>query len=320
MIPNNSNNNEEMKRGLENIPVTPLPGEGEGGPVYSVDENTEEKMPMIPLPTPEMNFPVFPGNGQTPSRPVIPLPNPGEGGPVFPGNTGNNALSNLITTIITSYPRPNAPCKFCANGSNRFGVVRFLNAASDYNPFMVYVNSDLFVSPLNFAEVTDYEKVTSGMQTISVLALNGYIYIQKQVQIPQNQTVTIAIINTPSGLDLMVIRDMPCSRPLQTGCIRTCNLAVNSGPLNVVIGQRYITFMNVQYKEVTEFKNIWPGEYNYYVSKSTGGMNTIMPRGNGTILLSSNMSIQMNVSYTIYLFHWNLASEDAIKALIVEEH
>ena len=346
MIPNN--NDDEMMQRRENIPVIPLPNEGEGGPVFSGDEEMEENIPVTPLPTPEMNFPVFPGNGTNENRPVIPLPNPGEGGPVYTGGTnnmGSNALSNIISTIITSYPRPNAPCRFCMEGS-RYGTIRFLNAASDYNPFMIYFNSDLFANPLNFAEVTDYERVSSGMQTISVLAQNGYIYLQKQLMIPQNKTVTIAIINTQSGLDLMLIQDQECSRPLQAGCIRACNLAVNSGPLNVVIGQRYITFMNLRYKDISEFENIWPGEYNYYVSKSRARMNNVntmnsmngMNNMNGMnsmngmnnmnarssmngeeILLSSTLSVQMNVSYTIYLFHWNLASPDAIRALIIEE-
>ena len=321
----NTNNGNGMRMG--NTPVIPLPNPGEGGPVYSGDDTNLDNTPLIPLPTPEQSTPVYPEDSNIPiiplptpeqsvpvypdnNTPVIPLPTPEQSIPVYPGN--NNILSNIIGTIITTFPRPNAPCRFCNNGSNRVGVVRFLNAASDYNPFQVYINSNLFVNPLNYSEVTEYEKVSSGMQTVSVLGENGYIYIQKQVMVSQNQTITIAIINTSSGLDLEVIRDIACSKPLQAGCIRVCNLAVNAGSLNVVIGQRYITFNNVEYMDVTEFKTIWPRDYNFYISRTN--MNA------RNAILSATLSIEMNVSYTMYLFHWNLASSDAIRALIVAEH
>ncbi len=288
MINNNDNNQ-------RNQPVIPLPNPGEGGPVYPGDEISDE------------------------NKPVIPLPNPGEGGPVYPGNeinNGNNILSGIIGTIITTYPRPNAPCRFCNAGTSNYGLVRFLNAASGYNPFIIYLNSDVFANPLSYAEVTEYEKVTNGMQRVTVMGENGYIYIQKQVMIPQNQAATIAIMNTESGLDLMVIDDVPCSKPLRTGCIRACNLSVNSGPLNIVIGQRYITFNNVAYMDVTEFKNIWPGDYNFYISRNYNNR----PMMNNNALISSMLTVAMNVSYTIYIFNWNLSSPDAIRALIVEEH
>ena len=48
--------------------------------------------------------------------------------------------------------------------------------------------------------------------------------------------------------------------------------------------------------------------------------NNNMPMGNSNMLISSMLTIAMNVSYTIYIFNWNLSSPDAIRALIVEEH
>ncbi|MDD6201705.1 MAG: DUF4397 domain-containing protein [Lachnospiraceae bacterium] len=312
---NSDYNNEDKPDMRDHEPGSMLPNPGEGGPVYPGDNGMMED-----------------------HTPVIPLPNPGEGGPVYPGNMngdqmfpgggnmngetgGNNPIENILSglvgTIITTYPRPNIPCRFCPSGNTAFGVVRFLNAASNYNPFKIYINANMVVDQLNYAEVTEYEKVASGNRTITVMGENGYIYIQKQIAIPQNRAITIAIINTESGLDLFVINDEECRKPLQTGCIRVCNLAVNSGPLNVVIGQQYINFMNVAYKEVTDFKNIWPGDYNFYVSRSRGMARPYMT---GNVLLSSTIGIDMNVSYTIYLFHWNLSSPDAVRALIVEEH
>lgn len=300
-----------------NKPVAPLPNPGEGGPVNGeMDENT----PVIPLPNPGEGGPVY--NPPMENRPTIPLPNPGEGGPVFPSypgsnRPGGNVLPTIIGTIITTHPRPNAPCRFCNPGSNKYGNVRFMNTASDYNPFTVYVNENIFVSNLNFAEVTDYEKVASGFQTISVTSSDGYIYIQKPVMIPQNGTITIAIITTETGLDLMVIPDVPCNNPINRSCIRVGNLSFNSGPLSVIIGEQYLSFENVKYKEITDYSGIWPGKYDYYITKSNSPMRPSI--GSTSVLLSSTISVQVNSSYTMYLFNWNKSSPDAIQVLIIEE-
>ncbi len=78
-------------------PVIPLPGIGEGGPVYPGDGGNPGQMPVIPLPNPGEGGPVYPGNNNDPGQiPVIPLPNPGEGGPVYPGNGGDSGQIPVI--------------------------------------------------------------------------------------------------------------------------------------------------------------------------------------------------------------------------------
>ena len=42
--------------------------------------------------------------------------------------------------------------------------------------------------------------------------------------------------------------------------------------------------------------------------------------GNRNIILSSSVDVKMDVSYTMYLFNWNISSPDAITVMIVEEH
>lgn len=57
----------ERNQNVLDTPVTPLPNPGEGGPVYSGDDDSQ--------------------------IPAIPLPNPGEGGPVYSGDDDNCAAS-----------------------------------------------------------------------------------------------------------------------------------------------------------------------------------------------------------------------------------
>ena len=292
-----------------NRPVNPLPNPGEGGPVYPGPGNGSNR-PVVPLPNPGEGGPVEPGNGS--NRPVIPLPNPGEGGPVYPGPDNNWPginIPSIIGTIITTYPRPNAPCIFCTRPDQTFGNVRFLNAAANYNPFRIYVNDQLFANSLGFSEVTDYEKVPNGYQIVTVMGDNQYIYIQKPVMVPRDGSITIAICNTETGLDLFVVSDNACNKNNYVSCIRVCNLSFNSGPLSVVIGNNDVRFMNVDYQEVTNYRIIMPAEYVFYV------MN-----GNRTILLSSTIDIKVDASYTMYIFNWNISSPDALRVLIIEEH
>ena len=322
-----SNKHQTEERNLtnaaqDNTPMIPLPNPGEGGPVYPgpSEDTMQDNTPMIPLPNPEEGRPVY-------STPSIPQGGPVYSTPSFPqggnqmGNMGGNTTMlpnnlNVIGTIISTYPRPNEPCRLCNPTSTRAGFVRFLNAAAGYNPFVVFVNENLFSSSLNFSEITAYEKVSSGTQVVTIMGENGYIFVQKQVEFMNNEYVTIAIINTESGLDIQVIKDNGCDRGANMACVRAANLSYNSGPLTVTIGNQYITFPNLRYQAVANFESAWPGLYIYTVTRN---MVARFPGFGGTILLTAAINMQRNRNYTIYLLNWKRDSSDSIKALIIED-
>lgn len=304
--------------------------------------------PVIPLPNPGEGGAVFPGNSGTGATPVIPLPNPGAGGAVYPGNDnnrpgndnnrpgndnnrpgndnnrpgndnnnrpGNNFVPSIPGTIIITYPRPNENCSFCNPGNDRNGKVRFMNASNGYNPFWVYINDKLLVNDFGFADVTEYVDVASGRPVITLMGENGYVYLQQPVDVTSNSTLTMAIVNTDSGLGLKIINDVNCDRNRNASCVRVGNLTYKGGPLNVIVGNRYVNFRNVSSGEVTDFATIWPGEYPYSVSRTS---NPMYPVWGSTTLLQSAIYLQRDKNYTIYLFQYN-PSADAIKALIVED-
>lgn len=284
-----------------NMPMVPLPNEGEGG-----------ALPVLPT---------VPTNPSTDGFPVIPLPNVGEGGAVapiipnpipprptpVPPTPGN--LGGIIATIITTYPRPNIPCDFCNNQKEDTGMVRFLNGANDYNAFCISVNDQVFVQPFYYAEVTEFEKVPSGSQMITVAGEDGYVFIQQSVAIPKDENLTVAIMATASGLELVLVSDGTCDTPSYVSCVRTSNLCHDTGALDLVVGKDYLTFLGVEPKETTNFKVIWPDNYYFYVKKS---------KEDG-ILLSAQLQVKANKKYTIYLLKWNNTSSEAVRALIVEE-
>lgn len=287
-------------------PVIPLPNPGEGGPVAGGPSNGNEGIPVIPLPNPGEGGPVAngPSNGNE-GIPMIPLPNPGEGGPI---PDFNYQPGGILGSIITVFPRPIIPCYFC--NATQSGTVRFLNTAAGYNAFIIYINNQMVVTSLDNGEVSQYGRVSSGLQTVTVAGQNGYIYIQKQVNVPMNSAITVAIINTASGLDLMVIQDMDCNGGISTGCFRVCNLSSTNRSVNVFLNGGAVVFQDVNYQEVTRFRYLASGNYTVQVANN--------PSYTGISLVNSSVFIRGNVSYTMYVFNWNL-SQDAIRTLIVED-
>lgn len=274
-----------------NVPAIPLPNPGEGGPVYD-GETQQPQMPVIPLPNPGEGGPVFDGNNNDDNDPIIPLPNPGEGGPVFPG------------PIITVPVRPVLPCFFCNATSN--GSVRFLNAAFGYGAFTISISNNVVVRNLEYAEISDYGRVSTGYQTVSIAAGNGYIYVSKQIRVKVGSKVTIAVVNVAGGLDFTVIDDETCNTPLGGSCLRACNLSYNSGPLNVFTTSDNLIFGDVEFLEVTNYRRVLPGTYVINVANSQ------------EFLITTEVTTRSNSQYTIYIFNWE-ADPTALRTLIIED-
>ncbi len=249
--------------GEADVPVTPLPNPGEGGPVYS---------------------------GSRPGFPPIFRP-------IFPGNSGS----------VTVIPGITFPCYNCTATS--FGRVRILNASTGYQPFYVYLGNWMVASSLGNGDITGYVQSASGTQTVTVSGANGYVYIQKTVQVRSSASMTIAIINTASGLDIMEISDISCNAPSGSSCLRVCNLAYASGAVNVTLPNAFMSFTNTQPGNAGSFSRLQSGTYSVNVARSA------RPAVN---LLSTFINLNPNRIYTLYVMNWN-PSPDTIRILLVED-
>ena len=279
--------------------------------LVSAAEINEADIPITPLPNPGEGGPVDSGNSMDNGAgvPVIPLPNPGESGrpnfppifrPIFPGGTGGS---------VTVIPGITFPCYNCTATS--FGRVRILNASTGYQPFYVYIGNWMVASGLANGDITSYVQAASGTQTITVSGANGYVYIQKPVQVRASSSMTIAIINTASGLDIMEISDISCNAPSGTSCLRACNLSQNLGPFDVSIGNQnssYMAFTNVRYREVTPYTSFYPGWYQLYIARTGAYPSTYVATA------AANMSA--NNSYTLYMFNAPNAT-DGLRTMVV---
>ncbi len=289
---------------MQNIPVTPLPNPGEGGPV--ADLENEGAVPVIPLPNPGEGGPVAELPGE--NFPVIPLPNPGEGGPVETPSGGAVVLPIWPGTV----------------------KVRFLNAAYGYPPFRIFFNSRRAVNFLGFASLSGYGRHYPGYQTITVTGLDGYIYLQKTLPFEAGSTSTVAVINRAGGLDLLQISDTCCAPTRGTSNFRVSNLAFNSGPVDVLLGDGRVIYADVRFKETTAYKRIQPGEYQFLFAQTN-----LMPMpANSDIesldeafigmyplpdtVASLYLNVKRNTNYTVFLLQ-NGGTADSIQTLVAED-
>lgn len=304
----------------QNTPVTPLPNPGEGGPVHSVD--TIPAVPITPAtPVPDHSVPAAPDDS-IPAAPAFPAaPAPGgsiPAAPTFPATPAFPTPSPI--------PRPQ-PSGIILPIWPRFAKVRFLNAAYGYRPFRILVNNTRVSNPLDYGALTPYGKVPAGYQTITVTAPDGYVYIQKSLPFQVNQPMTVAIINTINGLDLLQITDNCCTPNGDFSNFRVSNLSLNSPPLDVLLGDGRVVYGDVRYKETTPYKRIRPGSYQFFFAETSLApmplwmdIETLDSAFTGTYpvpntLTSLYLNAVSNINYTVFLIP---SGPQTIQPLLVE--
>ncbi|MBP3655480.1 MAG: DUF4397 domain-containing protein [Clostridia bacterium] len=294
-------------------PAIPLPNPGEGGAVFP---DSGAQTPAIPLPGVGEGGAVFPGGGA--QTPAVPLPSPGEGGAVYPG-TGVQPLPGGQTLPGGLYPvYPSA------------AAVRFLNAAYGYAPFRIFIGNARIVPLLGAQSVSSYSRIPAGYRVVTVAGQDGYIYLQRTLLLEPSSRQTIAVVNRASGLDLVQIAD-PVSRPSgYNGSLRVANLASGSGALDVLLADGRVIYADVRFKEVTTFKRIAPGAYEFvfartnllpapaYTDIETLDSAFIGMSPTADAVASLYLAVQAGSSYTVCLVSSGPA-RDAVAPLVIED-
>lgn len=313
-----------MEQINDNTPVIPLPDPGEGGPVA----DGSAAIPVIPLPDPGEGGPIYDDNfGHTP---VIPLPNPGEGGPIYDDNFGNTPVIPLPN------PGEGGPVNGGSSSSTQPPIwlplsrVRFLNAAFGYTPIRVQINRVRVVTRLGYAAVSPYVQTPGGYQTITVSGIDGYTYLRKTMPLSPGSRSTIAVINTPSGLDLLQISDQCCLQGGRASNFRVSNLALNSPPLDVLLEDGRVVYADVRFKETTIFKRIRPGTYQFLFAETDRSpmpswmdIETLDSAFLGTpdlpgTIASLKLEVAENTNYTVFLLSSGTGERD-IQTMVVTD-
>ena len=146
--------------------------------------------------------------------------------------------------------------------------LRFFHAASETEALRISVNDSLFTPELAYRAVSPYFPVPLGFASVTLSGTRTKrVYLQKTLNLFVPISYTAAVIETANGPDLLLMADTPC--PLSSpefGCIRAANLAFGSPPLDFFLYGSRLMFADVNFKEVTPFKPLKPGEYGFYMT------------------------------------------------------
>ena len=266
----------------ENIPSLPI------APAPDIPAYPGEDTPSLPI-APAPDIPAYPGE-DTPSLPIAPAPDipayPGDDVPTFP-----------IAPVpgIPVYPGPEA---------NRTCWVRFLHAAVGYDPLRILVGSRVFSSSLSYANMTEYRLVRDGFRDVVITSAAGArpILLRRDIPFRAGDRITVAIIDTDDGLELMQIPDVPCQNQMGgCGSMRMVNLAFNSPPLDMRLYDGSIIFGDVRYREVTPFKPVRCGDYLFYLIRTSPCAEPEPHSVPYEPLVSFGIDVRPRTTYTCYV-------------------
>ena len=149
-------------------------------------------------------------------------------------------------------------------------TVRFLNSASGYT-LGVRIGASMICPSLSFGDLTSYVMIPDGFRTVRLTGANGsnLIYLQKSIPFRAGDVITLVIVRTATGLDLVQVGDTPCqNRPEDRACIRMANMAYNAPGLDLILNGNRLVFNDVRYKENTLYKQAWPKRYQFSIAST----------------------------------------------------
>jgi len=143
--------------------------------------------------------------------------------------------------------------------------IRFFNAAAGYGGLEIRVADQLMSKNLSFGKETDYKDVPDGFQQVTVTMVQEpeAVLLNKRLPFRNCMNTTAAIMNTSTGIEIMMINDTGCNLTEENrACFRVVNLSYTSPPLDIILENGNPVFEDVRFKHVTEYKQAIPGEYN----------------------------------------------------------
>ena len=263
--------------------------------------------PSLPIAPPDDQTPIYPGpdESQIPSLPIA----PDNQIPAYPGNMGDGSVS---------YP---GLCR-----------IRFLFAAVNYDPVNISIGPRRLATRLAYGNLSCYSLVLDGFRTFTVTLSDSprTILLRKTVPLRAGETLTLALINTFDGVDLLQIPDSICdNRSRGMACFRAVNLSPNSGALDISLTDGRVVYSDLRYKEVAPCKQARPGRYHVLVSSTldyvpeedietlTGMSASPASDLSEEALLNFSTTLRAGVLYTVYLIG-RVAGTPALSTLIAE--
>lgn len=197
-----------------------------------------------------------------------------EGGePLYPIDDNSADVSNLPITAENSRPIcpicPIFPGIIIPVPSQKTLQVRFFHAATNIAPCDVSIGTRTIATNLRYMEPTNYHTVAEGFRTVTVMSAQSprTILLRKNISFRSGENMTLVIVNSSNGIDLLAVPDTICSGlSHQLACLRMVNASYHSGPMDMILFDGRVVFSDVTFKEITSFRRVRPGEYGFYIA------------------------------------------------------
>ncbi|WP_300384915.1 DUF4397 domain-containing protein [Clostridium sp.] len=172
--------------------------------------------------------------------------------------------------------------------------IRFLNGTSLNKEIGIYVDENLVVESMKFADITDYKDISPGLHVIKVYNKEdpNKPILEKRVDIAPNSNYTLSIVDVKDALDNLLLKDGGEDKIKINSHLRFINLSKNAPLMSLSLLNDIVLFDNVEYIETTNYYNLSSAIYNF---KITFLDNTIIAK---TI---SNKVLENGKFYTIYV-------------------
>lgn len=262
----------------QTLPSYPVPPEDDIG------NHPIQTLPSYPVPPDD--------TGNHPIQTLPSFPVPPDDGFYVPNQRPSYPITGIGPIIIPITP-----------GGVGYAQVRFLHAVAGADPVMILVGPTVISQGLGYENVTPYNRIASGYRTITVISTTNptTILLRRSLTFTAGSQVTIALVNAASGIQLLEVSDTLCSnKSWNSSCLRFVNLSYGSGGLGVQLRNGTSVFDNIEFMEVTPFKQIARGSYSFVVYQSAQGIQPrSIPGYHGS--MSFELQAGVNDMYTVYL-------------------
>lgn len=173
-----------------------------------------------------------------------------------------------------------------------YSLVRVLHAVPGIEAVDIYLNGSLFFAGLRFTEFTPYVYVPEGVYEISIYSVDTTEnpLIKRNIEIDDDELVTIAIAGRQGELRLISIDEEIEQTAPNTSKVRVANLAPNVPKMNV-LSDGNMLFSDLEFLEVTDYIQIQPELYRVDLEEPI----------NNTLIRSNRIRINPNRIYTLYI-------------------
>lgn len=275
----------------EQFPWLPLPGYGESEFTGNLEPFPEFSLQGYNTSESTVNPTLLPGNSLTSSggselegNPVLipgtSLPDSGAGEPakgleVSPASSPTNSGEGDSEEGPEQSPVPFLPA--CGvggtskNSSLPQAYIRFLNAVvDDGSSLRITLGSRLLATSLANGNLTAYATVPSGFHTLIFYDAQfpWVMLYRSNLSLAANEVVTLAVVRSGGGIDLVRVDDRPCGGAARRACLRMVNLVYNSPGLDLILTDGRVVFTDIRFKEVSAYRRARPGRYDMYVAQT----------------------------------------------------